>query len=104
MEYPLPVSEFLIARNDRVVLDVRSPGEYAHGHIPGARAFALFTDEERANVGTVDKQQGKEQAVELGLAFVGPKMADFVQQAANIAPARPLAVPCRPWRDVQGAV
>lgn len=99
MEHPLPVSEFLAARCDRVVLDVRSPGEYTHGHIPGAVAFALFTDEERAKVGTIYKQQGKEQALELGLAFVGPKMATFVKQAKKIAPERRLAVHC--WRGGQ---
>ena len=34
------------------MLDVRSPGEYEHGHIPGAISFPLFSDAERAEVVT----------------------------------------------------
>lgn len=34
------------------ILDVRSPGEYDKGHIPGAHSLPLFDNEERANVGT----------------------------------------------------
>ena len=29
------------------VLDVRSPGEFSHAHIPGAYSLPLFTDEEQ---------------------------------------------------------
>lgn len=82
-----------------MVLDVRSPGEFAQGHIPGAVAFPLFTDEERAKVGTIYKQQGKEQAIELGLTFVGPKIADFVKKAKKLAPHQRLLVHC--WRGGQ---
>ncbi|MEO0410134.1 MAG: tRNA 2-selenouridine(34) synthase MnmH, partial [Cyanobacteria bacterium P01_A01_bin.135] len=63
------------------ILDVRSPGEYAQGHLPGARSLPLFTDEERAEVGTCYKRQGRDAAVELGLALVGPKLVTFAQQA-----------------------
>jgi len=45
------------------VLDVRSPGEFNHAHIPGAYSFPLFTDDERKVVGTVYKQQGREPAI-----------------------------------------
>jgi tRNA 2-selenouridine synthase len=99
MENRLSATDFLAARNDRVVLDVRSPGEYAQGHIPGALSFPLFSDEERAQVGTFYKQKGKEAALELGLEFVGPKMAGFVQKAKTLAPDRRLAVHC--WRGGQ---
>ena len=100
MQTTLPPLEFLAAQAaGRVVLDVRSPGEYANGHIPGALSFPLFTDEERAAVGTAYKQKSKEVAMELGLEYVGPKMADFVRQAKKLAPHRQLAVHC--WRGGQ---
>jgi tRNA 2-selenouridine synthase len=99
MENRLSATDFLATRNCRVVLDVRSPGEYAQGHIPGALSFPLFSDEERARVGTFYKQKGKDAALELGLEFVGPKMAGFVQQAKALAPERRLAVHC--WRGGQ---
>lgn len=60
------------------ILDVRSPDEFLQGHIPGAFNLPLFTNEERAQIGTLYKQQGKAQAIELGLKFAGPKLADFV--------------------------
>ncbi|GFZ98258.1 tRNA 2-selenouridine(34) synthase MnmH [Okeania sp. KiyG1] len=79
-----------------VILDVRSPGEYAQGHIPGAVNFPLFNNDERALVGTCYKQKGKDEAVELGLAIVGPKLADFVARAKVLAPDRQVKIHC--WR------
>ncbi|MEO5644425.1 MAG: tRNA 2-selenouridine(34) synthase MnmH [Bacteroidia bacterium] len=78
------------------VLDVRSPGEFLSGHIPGAINMPLFTNEERADVGTIYKQSGKEPAVLRGLEFVGPKMADFVREAKKIASEGRILVHC--WR------
>lgn len=62
-----------------LILDVRSPGEYQSGHIPGAINLPIFTDQERALVGTFYKKQGKESAIELGLKYVGPKLLNYVQ-------------------------
>lgn len=67
------------------ILDVRSPGEFAKAHIPDAISFPLFDDDERAAVGTCYKHQGRDEAVELGLKFVGPKMAGLVKEAKAIA-------------------
>lgn len=50
-----------------LLLDVRSPCEYAQGHVPGALNFPLFSDAERAEVGTLYKQQGHDVAVAHGL-------------------------------------
>ncbi len=95
----LSPTNFLAEHANRVILDVRSPAEYGQGHIPHALSFPLFTDEERTAVGTMYKQVGKEEALELGLRFVGPKMESFVKQAKALAPNRRLAVHC--WRGGQ---
>ncbi len=95
--YRINPSEFIAAA--RPILDVRSPGEYTHGHIPGAISFPLFSDEERAKVGTCYKQVSKEAALILGLEIVGPKMAGFVRAAMQLAPDRKIAVHC--WRGGQ---
>lgn len=79
----LPPQSFL--QQPGPILDVRSPGEFEKAHIPGAVNFPLFNNDERAAVGTCYKQQGRDQAVELGLEFVGPKMASFVKQAKALA-------------------
>ena len=54
--------------------DVRTPKEYLTGHIPGTISLPLFTNEERAVIGTTYKKSGKEKAVLEGLDVVGPKM------------------------------
>lgn len=66
------------------VLDVRSPAEFAHAHIPGAQSLALFTDEERKVVGTAYKQQSRETAIKIGLDYFGPKMRGMVEMAETI--------------------
>jgi tRNA 2-selenouridine synthase len=99
MQQPLQAAEFLVESRDRVLLDVRSPGEYQHGHIPGAVSFPLFTDEERARVGTAYKQQGPEKALHIGLDIVGPKMTRMLQHAAELAPDKRVALHC--WRGGQ---
>ena len=78
------------------VLDVRSPGEYAAGHLPGAHCFPLFDDQERAQVGTTYKQIGSHEALLVGLELVGPKMRQLVEQAQHVAPAKEVLVHC--WR------
>ena len=94
MPQALSINPFLAAPG--LLLDVRSPAEHDQGHIPGAISFPLFSNEERAEVGTCYKQQGRDEAVELGLAIVGPKLLQFVQQAKQLAPDRLLRVHC--WR------
>jgi tRNA 2-selenouridine synthase len=98
MNQKVQVSEWW--QSQAPILDVRSSGEYAQGHMPGALSFPLFTDEERAAVGTAYKQQSREMAYEIGLEYVGPKMADWVRQARKIAGAAgQLRVHC--WRGGQ---
>lgn len=78
------------------IIDVRSPSEFAQGHIPGASSLPLFSDEERAIVGTLYKQQGRDAAVLEGLRFVGPRLSGIVEQARAIAPDGRIRVHC--WR------
>jgi tRNA 2-selenouridine synthase len=78
------------------VADVRSPGEYRQGHIPGAFSIPLFDNEERARVGTTYVQIGKEPAIELGQEIAGYKTGYFIDEALKIAPERKLLLHC--WR------
>ena len=63
-------------------------------------SFPLFTDEERARVGTAYKQESKQVAVDLGLELVGPKLRDMAARARALFEAQetrtPLLVHC--WR------
>ena len=55
---------------DTPLIDVRAPVEFSAGHLPGAINLPLLNDSERAEVGTVYKQQGAEAATALGHRLV----------------------------------
>jgi tRNA 2-selenouridine synthase len=78
------IDQFLELSQGTPVLDVRSPGEFHHAHIPGAVSFPLFTDEERKVVGTEYKQQSRQDAIKIGLEYFGPKMRMMVEEAERI--------------------
>ena len=88
--------EFLKLSANIPIVDVRSPAEFAKAHIPGAYNIPLFTNEERAEVGTVYKRQNKEKAVLLGLDIVGPKLKQFAIKAKKLSKDNTLLVHC--WR------
>lgn len=84
----ITIEEFLLLAKQYPVLDVRSPGEYAHAHIPSAHSLPLFTDEERKQVGTAYKQQSREAAIKIGLDYFGVKMKAMVEEAESIFDVR----------------
>ncbi len=96
MSKSLSAEEFLKVRSEIPVIDVRSPGEYLKGHILSAVSIPLFTNEERAKVGTIYKHKGKDAAVLEGLRITGPKMADYVIRSAEVARNSEVLVYC--WR------
>src|SRR5688500_11641058 len=81
------------------IIDVRSPSEYAHAHIPGAFSMPLFTDEERRQIGTAYKQQSREEAIRIGLGAFGPKLIPLVNEVEKLtakSPDRQVRLHC--WR------
>lgn len=94
MVQEIEIANFL--KTEIPLIDVRSPGEFAKGHIPGAVNIPLFSDDERAHVGTVYVQQSKEKALELGYQYVNPKLTDFITQSKTIAPDGKVTIHC--WR------
>ena len=91
------VASFLAAQGP--LLDVRSPGEYAQAHIPGALSLPLFDDAERAEIGCLYKAEGRQVAVRRGLALIGPRLEDLagqLQRYADGADNQPLRLHC--WR------
>ena len=90
-----PIADFLTTAAGPI-LDVRAPAEFAQGHIPGARSLPLFTDEERARIGTTYKQVNPDKAVLLGLDFFGPKLRALVEEAKKLAPGQEVRLHC--WR------
>ena len=80
----ITIEQFIEMAKSHPVLDVRSPGEYLHAHIPGAHSVPLFTDEERKVVGTAYKQESREQAIKIGLDYFGLKMRKVVEEVENL--------------------
>lgn len=73
------------------LIDVRSPSEFAKGHIPGARNTPLLSDSDRVAVGTTYKQVGRKEAFALGLELVAPRIAPLLTEVSG-----PVEVYC--WR------
>ncbi|MDD3876346.1 MAG: tRNA 2-selenouridine(34) synthase MnmH [Bacteroidales bacterium] len=78
------------------IIDVRSPGEFEIGHIPGAYNISLFSNQERAHVGTVYREQSAESAIELGYKYVEPKLKNFILDSSEVAQNFKVIVYC--WR------
>ena len=62
-----------------IIIDVRSPAEYEHAHIPGALNLPLFDNDERAMIGTTYKKQSREAAIKAGLPLFGNKMLPMIE-------------------------
>jgi len=91
----IPVDIFIHA-NEIPIIDVRSPKEYADGHITGACNIPLFSDEERHKVGLTYKTMGRETAIGTGLQLVGPKIHALAEQAKALSSQPKRRVYC--WR------
>ncbi|HHV04009.1 MAG: tRNA 2-selenouridine(34) synthase MnmH [Bacteroidales bacterium] len=89
MTEPISVEEFLKRSVTTPVADVRTPAEYEKGHIPRAFLFSLFSDAERAEVGTLYVQQGRTAAVLKGLELTGPRLEAMARCGLEIARGGP---------------
>ena len=81
----LSLEDFLLKADEGgIILDVRSPAEYDDGHIDGAISWPLFSNDERAQIGTLYNQRSREEAVDLGLELIGPRMKEMAQYGRKI--------------------
>lgn len=69
------------------VIDVRSPGEFAEDHLPGAENLPVLDDAQRAEVGTIYVQRSKFLARRLGAAYVAANIAAHLRGALAGRPA-----------------
>jgi tRNA 2-selenouridine synthase len=85
-----------ISNDEFHIIDVRSPAEYEEFHIPGAINIPIFNNEERAQVGTTYKQIGRDEAKQLGIELVSPKLPTYFQQIKHMQgeEPKPLLVYC----------
>jgi len=62
-----------------LVIDVRSPAEFALDHIPGAVNYPVLSNEERIQIGTLYKQVSPFAAKKLGAAFVSRNISNHLE-------------------------
>lgn len=96
----IDLDTFLHLRQSLMVFDVRSPGEFAHAHVPGAVSFPIFNDAERSEIGTAYKQVSRESAIKIGLQAFGKNLLSMVEQAVQLlrGHAEPRTVIVHCWR------
>jgi len=71
--------DFIIQAPHSLIIDVRSPGEFDHAHIVSALNLPLFTNDERAIIGTTYKKQSREEAIKVGLPLFGTKLLPMIE-------------------------
>jgi tRNA 2-selenouridine synthase len=97
MAESIPIASFIARSAKFPIIDVRAPGEYQQGHIPGAINIPLFDDQERKVVGTTYKQVNREAAMYAGLEFAGNKLVSLAKEGERVAGnKKTLLVHC--WR------
>lgn len=91
LEVTEDVSAASLARFD-MLIDARSPGEFAEDHLPGAVNLPVLSDAERAEVGTIYVQEDRFKARRVGAAHVARNVAHHLQTALADKPGgfRPL--------------
>ena len=82
------IEEFLKLSAGHTIVDVRSPAEYEHAHLPAAYSLPLFDNEERKVIGTLYKQESKEKAIKQGLDYFGVKMRKMVEEVEQLSEAK----------------
>lgn len=98
MDKHLELDQFL--NTPGPIFDVRSPSEFNQGRLPGAHNLPLFSNEERAAIGTAYKQIGRKEAVIKGMQYAAPKFASLLGHVEEIlassAPGSMAKIHC--WR------
>lgn len=86
-----------------MVIDVRSPGEFAEDHVPGAVNLPVLDNAERAEVGTLYVQKSRFLARKIGGAYVARNISAHLLGALADQPGgfRPL-VYC--WRGATAPI
>ena len=87
----LSVEEALSEGN--IIVDVRTAEEFSKGSVPDALSRPLFDNLERAEIGKIYKQIGRDAAVEKGLKIIEPRLQDFLTSLADLKSYR-LVVYC----------
>jgi tRNA 2-selenouridine synthase len=76
----LPIHAVLELSRTNPLFDVRSPSEFAHAHIPNAINLPIFTDLQRAEIGTTYKYNSVQDAIKIGLKYFGADLTKYIDR------------------------
>ncbi len=89
-----PFKEELL--ESHLLVDVRTPLEFAEDHLPGAINVPLLSDDERVEIGILHKEVGPHAARRRGLEMTAHRFPEMVRTIADAAGDRPILCYC--WR------
>jgi len=92
----IPIRQFITLCDKLPVIDVRTPAEFADGHITGAINIPIFSNEERAIVGTKYKQESKDTAIAQALEYIADKTNDLLDALQEATQSKKICIYC--WR------
>lgn len=72
-------------KEEHILIDVRTPGEYEESTIPGAFNIPIFSNEERKEIGTLYKNESVEKAKKLGIDAVSKNLPHIYQEIVNLS-------------------
>jgi tRNA 2-selenouridine synthase len=97
MEWRELAAEDLDTLRNPLIIDVRSPSEFAAESIPEALNIPLLTDSERVTIGITYKCEGDLVARRQALAIIAPKIPQIIEEIlSHKEHARAIVVHC--WR------
>ncbi|WP_128425726.1 tRNA 2-selenouridine(34) synthase MnmH [Gudongella oleilytica] len=74
-----------LSSGEYILIDVRTPLEYKEETIPGAINIPIFTNEERAEIGTAYAQESVDKAKMLGIEAVSKRLPQMFQELLQIS-------------------
>lgn len=92
----IKIQEFLKVSKDLPVIDVRTPAEFGDGHISGAINIPIFSNEQRAVVGTKYKQESRDTAIAKALEYIAEKTDHYLDELQKLVLSQEICVYC--WR------
>ncbi len=92
----IQIEEFIKVSKYLPIIDVRTPTEFSDGHITGAINIPIFSNEERAVVGTKYKKESRDTAIAKALEYVAEKSDHYLDELQRLIPSQQIYVYC--WR------
>ena len=69
-----------LQKKDAIFIDTRTPKEFAEDHLPNAINMPIFSNDERAIIGTIYKKISQDKAIEKGIELFSKRLPGFMEE------------------------